>query len=602
MSIYQFREEDVERFIREHCKGRVKRQGSEVFFEECPYCHSEKDKYKFSINRKTGQFECKRASCGVKGNMITLARDFDFSLGRDVDAYYKTADYSKKQYKTFKDAHRNIDVRSGAIEYLRKRGISEDIVRRYEITSLKDNDKVIVFPFRDVDNTLTFVKYRNSEFVKGETKGNKEWCESNCKPILFGMNRCDTEADMGCLIITEGQIDSLSIAMAGYTNTVSVPMGANGFTWIPYCYDFVNQFKTIVVMGDHENGKITLSEELCKRWRKKIKICKPEDYRDCKDANELLQKHGVPAIRQAISNAEPVLSANIKPLAKVKQVDIMKMEMFSTCIPQLDEVLSGGFRFGQLAILTGKRGEGKSTIASMLGVRAMSQKYNAYFYSGELMDFYFRNWMDCQVTGKFEHSASDHDKLNMWYGDKAFIYDDEIIDKDEDELVTLPESIETAIVQKNCKFILVDNLMTALDDDLSTDLYRNQSKFVGTLAKIAKKYNVFILLICHPRKSLGVLGNDDISGSSNITDKADIVMVYGKNENDGDPNHRILRVTKNRLTGILADREGDEIHLVYDPKSRRVAESTRELFNIRFDWNTDPYGFEQVEDMEMIPF
>lgn len=605
MGIYQFREEDAIRFAETYKSGaRLRYIGNEICLITCPYCHSTHDKYTFSINRKTGQFECKRASCAARGNMITLSRDFNFSLGRDADAYYKTVDYSRKQYKSFKEAHKPIEVRDYAIKYLESRGINAEITHKYEITTLKNNDDILVFPFRDENKELVFVKYRNTKFVKGESKGHKEWCESSCKPILFGMNHCDTEADNSSLIITEGQIDSLSVVTAGYTNAVSVPTGANGFTWIPYCYDFVNAFKTIIIMGDCENGKITLSEELSKRWRKKIKICRQEDYRGCKDANDLLRKHGVTAIRQAITNAEPIFSANFKPLAKVEQIDIMQMEGFKTNIESLDEILDGGFRFGQLAILTGKRGEGKSTIASMWGVQALNQNYNAYFYSGELMDFYFRNWMDCQVTGKKEHSASDHDKLNMWYGDKAFIYDDEIISKDEDELVTLPESIETAIVQKNCRFILIDNLMTALDDDLSTDLYRAQSKFVGTLAKIAKKYNVFILLICHPRKSLGKLENDDISGSSNITDKADLVLAYGKNKDDMDVNHRILRVTKNRLTGKLADRDGDEIHLIYDPNSRRIAENTSDFFNIRFGWNADPYGFETVEDenMDIIPF
>ena len=42
----------------------------------------------FSINLKTGQFKCLRASCGVSGNMITLQKDFDFSLGTQIDEYY----------------------------------------------------------------------------------------------------------------------------------------------------------------------------------------------------------------------------------------------------------------------------------------------------------------------------------------------------------------------------------------------------------------------------------------------------------------------------------------------------------------------------------
>lgn len=597
MGIYKFEPEDAERFAK-HIGIASRHRGKQLEFVTCPYCKAQ-DKWTFGISLETGQFECKRATCGTKGNMITLSKDFNFSLGKDADTYYRTCDYSKKQYKEFREAHKPLTVLPEAVEYLKGRGISEDIIQKYEVTARTDNNKVLLFPFRDESGALTFIKYRNTDFKKGETKGSKEWCAPGRKPILFGMNHCNPEADNGDLIITEGQIDSLSVAMAGYTNAVSVPIGCNGFTWIPHCYDFMNKFQRIIVMGDCENGKITLSEELSKRWPTKTRVCRPEDYRECKDANEILQKYGVLAIREAISRAAAPYNSHIKPLAKVQQVDIMKMESFRSGIETLDKLLDGGFRFGQLAVLTGKRGEGKSTIASMIGVRALAQGYSCFFYSGELMDFYFRNWMDCQVTGKLEHLASEHDKLDLWYGDRAYIYDDTIIT--DDELTDLPKTIETAIIQNDCKFIMVDNLMTAMTDDLSVDLYRSQSNFVGRLATIAKKYNVFVLLVCHPRKTNQQLSNDDVSGSSNITDKADLVLTFGRIK-DGPPDARKICITKNRLTGKITDTEG--IRLVYDQKSRRLAEHSAEFRNIRFDWNADPYGFEEVddEDLEVIPF
>lgn len=590
--IYEFKAEDAERFGIEQ-GAKTRHRGNQLEFEKCPYCHSSHDKWTFGINTKTGQFECKRSSCGMKGNMITLSRDFDFSLGRDADAYYRTVDYSQKSYRKFINAHKQIEVRSGAIEYLKSRGISEDVIRKFEITTQPENDAVVVFPFKDAAGELTFIKYRNTQFKKGETKGSKEWCESNCKPILFGMNHCDPRISR--LIITEGQIDSLSLATANLDNVVSVPTGCNGFTWIPYCYDFVNQFKQIVVMGDCEGGKITLVDELAKRWPTKVRVVKIEDYKSCKDANEILQKHGVLALKEAVENAEAPYNASIKPLAKVKQVDIMSIEKISTGMSELDEVLDGGFRMGQLAVLTGRRGEGKSTIASMWGVRALDQGYNSYFYSGELPDFYFKNWMDCQVTGKATHTASEDDALSKWYGDHAYIYDDTMSNKD--ELTDIIDAITIAIEQHNCRFILLDNLMTALSDDLSNDLYRHQSKFVGDLSAIAKKYNVFILLIAHPKKINGELDNDSISGSSNITDKADITLMYGRLQKTEDLTDtlREISVQKNRLTGKITRKP---IQLTYDRGSRRVADSTVAMMDIRFNWNDE---FMYADDSE-IPF
>lgn len=593
MGIYQFKEEDAVRFAREH--GKFRKRGSELVLLNCPYCRA-KDKETFSISLTTGQFECKRGSCGAKGNMITLSRDFDFSLGRDADAYYNTVEYSKKQYREFRNKH--IEVKDEAIKYLGSRGISEEVVRKYEITMSNEEKHIMAFPFRDQNGEITYIKYRNLKPQKGQSK---EFCESQCKPILFGMSQCE---DFTTLVITEGQIDSLSVTEAGIKNAVSVPSGKNGFTWIPYCWDWMERFERIIVFGDCENGSITLSEQIRQRWASKTSVVRAEDYKNCKDANELLQKYGKEAVIHAVNNAVAPEFPSIKEMSKVEQVDIMKMEYMSTGMESLDKVLDGGFRFGQLAILTGKRGDGKSTVASMWGCEALAQNYSCFFYSGELPDFYFRNWMDRQITKKKEiTSKADQDSLDFYYGDRAFIYERTDI---EDEVNSLLSTIETAIIQKGCRFILVDNLMTALEVDMQTDLYRAQSEFVGKLAAMSKKYLVFILLVAHPRKQSGNLANDDVSGSSNITDRADLVMTYGRippkkgEEPEGDDVRR-LEVLKNRLTGVLAiDKKG--IRLVYDNGSKRIAENTNDFFKKNYNWQKeDLYDFIDA-NTEEIPF
>ena len=105
-------------------------------------------------------------------------------------------------------------------------------------------------------------------------------------PILFGMNQCNTENET--LIITEGQIDSLSVTEAGFENAISVPTGMNGFTWIGHCWNWVHQFKKMIVFGDKEDDKITLLEEIKHRFNLQIYAVRLEDYKDCKDANEIL--------------------------------------------------------------------------------------------------------------------------------------------------------------------------------------------------------------------------------------------------------------------------------------------------------------------------
>ena len=584
--MYKFDKDDAFRFAHEQAI-RTKVIGNELRFSKCPYCGNRtNDKDTFAINLDTGMFKCMRSSCGAKGNMITLHKDFGFSLGTEVNEYYDRA----RAFRTFPRKEKP-EPKDNAIKYLESRGIHADICRRYHITTDKDNDNVLVFPFYDNEDNLTFIKFRKTDFDPEKDK-NKEWCMRDTKPILFGMSQCNPENKT--LIMTEGQIDSLSVAEAGFENAVSVPTGKNGFSWVPYCWDWLQSFETLIIFGDKEGDNITLLEEMNVRFNGLVKHVRLEDYKDCKDANEILQKYGKEQVKQCIDNALPVEVREIKDITEVKKVKISDMEKFNTGIQSLNKTL-GGFFMGQVILLTGERGKGKSTLASQFGIMAVKEGYNTFFYSGELMDWYFRNWLDLQVAGDkhinkirntygtFDYSVDGtiYPDIEAWYHGKIKIYDNNIIREDEhDDLV---ETIKKAITRYSCRVIFVDNLMTAMDDDVNSDLNRQQTAFVKQLTQIAKQFSVLIFLIAHPKKNQSGkydFSNDDISGSGNITNLVDVVLRYDvpkKQYEEGEEHpDRFLQVFKNRLTGKL---KTDGIGLYYQESSKRISE------NKCFDWD-----------------
>ena len=604
--MYKFDKEDAIRFARE--RGiRSKIVGNELRLKTCPYCQSTKDKDTFAINLDTGMFNCKRSSCSAHGNMITLHRDFGFSLGSYADEYY---DHSKP-FRTFPRVDKPVP-KDPAIAYMEGRGISKATCEKYHVTVKKDNDNILVFPFYDNKNELTFIKYRKTDFDP-EKDNNKEWCFADTKPILFGMDQCNLENKT--LIMTEGQIDSISVAEVGYENAVSVPTGKNGFTWVPYCWDWLQNFDTLIVFGDKEGESITLLDEMTTRFNGLVKHVRLEDYKDCKDANDILRKYGANQVRTCIENAVPVEVKEIKDILDVKKVNLADLEKFNTGFQKLNKII-GGFYMGQVILLTGERGQGKSTLASQFGTMAVKAGYNTFFYSGELMDWYFRNWLDLQVAGdrhinKIRNPYGDYDysvdgnvypSIEQWYGGKIKIYDNNIIQEDEHD--DLLETIEKAITRYSCRVILIDNLMTAMEDNIAADLNRQQTAFVRNLTRIAKRFNVLIFLVAHPKKNqTGKFNftNDDVAGSSNITNLVDVVLRYDlppkRDEDDDTPRpQRVLQVFKNRLTGRLCL---DGIGLYYQESSRRISED-----NHTFDWNLgweDTDTFKSIEEQE-IPF
>lgn len=559
MALYEFSPEDARRFASE--RGiKTTQRGDELIFKTCPYCGAISNKKdKFAINLKTGAFNCLRASCGARGNMLTLHKDFGFDLGQNVTEYERP----RETWKRFVVKEPFIPT-DPAIAYLYgKRGISKEVIKRYEIVTKTDDDNVLVFPFYDEAGDLAFIKYRKINFDP-EKDSSKEWSESGMKSILFGIKQCK---DFDTLIITEGQIDSLSVATAGFENAVSVPTGKNGMRWVPHNWDWVRKFKKIIVFGDYENGQMTLLPDIQARFASEtcqILAVQPDDYMGCKDANDILLTHGTAQIWKCINDAKPVMLKQVSRLVDIQYEDEAKKEYMPTGIEELDKLLNGGLRFGYLDILTGKRGEGKSTFGSMLIKAALECGYGCFVYSGEMRAQEVRRWLDFQIAGRDKIESSQVGNVEThrikegyihtiwnWYKDLIYAYDTSVITDEETDLIDV---VETYIKQFNCRFILLDNLMTAVDisnvED-AADKYDKQSKICKRLARIAQTYNALIILVAHKKKSNGFGGgdeNDDVLGSSEITNLAGVIMSYGRGK-DIDDSQRLLKVLKEREKG-----------------------------------------------------
>ena len=588
--MYEFKKSDVFDFAN-YIGAEAKEKRNELFFKFCPQCKGGgKDKETFSVNLETGAFKCFRSSCDYHGHFVELARDFGFKLEDEKQKTYRKLPQPK------------IESKPKAIEWLEKRGIDADVVKKYKITVQKDNENILVFPFYDEQGIMQFVKYRKMDFDK-EKDNCKEWCEKDTMPILFGMAQCE---DFSRLVITEGQIDSLSIASCGIKNAVSVPTGALGFTWLANCWDWINKFEEIVVFGDYEKGKITLIETLEKRIQGKVKCVRCEDYLCEKDANDILRKYGKDAIIKAVENAIMRDVRFVKRLANVENINLSDLPKIKTGIRQIDRICGGLLR-GHVVLLSGKRGEGKSTFMSQIVAEAIEQDNAVFVYSGELPNYHFKNWLDLQIAGcknvsikknefgdnEYYISEETASKINNWYYDKAFIFDNSAVTDDEYE--GLLKVIIDSICRYDIKLVCIDNLMTAMECDVNTDLYRQQSAFVKNLEKLAQQYDVAIILVAHPKKTQGDFDNDTVSGSSDITNAVSFVFNYQRAK-DGMEHDSELMITKNRMSGKLLTGE-NAIKLYYSDSSKRVKQNPYD--NKEYSCFSEVY--EDVTDLDELP-
>ena len=564
--------EDLMRFIGEPTREK----GEELEARLCPFCKGgrNKDTYTFSINRVSGAYTCLRSSCGAKGWFVQLARQVGYRI-EDEEA--------PRTYRKQRQPVGSERLSEKCAAYLEGRGISRKTAERYGLYSWVNGDSEgLVFPFWDAEHReVVTLKVRNIGWHRGDGGAKEKFAQQDTRPILFGMDRC---TDRGTLVITEGQLDSLSLAEAGIPNAVSVPNGSKAFTWLRWCKEFVESFEKVVVFGDMERTGMTLIREISDRVKVQVFGVRKVDYLECKDANEILCAFGPEELRTAVANAEPYKTRHLVDLSEVVPQDPNDLPRTRTRIYELDRAI-GGLIQGQIVVLTGRRGEGKSTFASSLIKDAVDQGKRVFVYSGELSEAHFKTWLDRQIAGQARGEAmpnefgdmvlkiqKDTDEmLRLWYKGKIFLYRD----GDEGDHTDPITAAEEAVRELGCELVVIDNLMTALTVDSQNDLLLAQSNFVGRLKQLATVYGTCILLLAHPRKMGKAekdkeIEADDISGSGDITNRVDTVLAYQRGT---DGKSGAVSVIKNRLYGKLKQYD-DKIMVAYDPLSMRVTGKT----------------------------
>lgn len=577
----------------ERHKIEIKIRNGQAIARYCPFCHGgdHKDVDTFAVSLHNGSFNCMRGNCGKKGSYKDLCNFFGETYNEVVTTNYYG---KKKQYDK-----PNIELKpltKEIIDYFAKRKISKATLDAYGISS--DDKGNIVFPlYRNKE--LIGAKFRRPYKFDKDRDKKKEWATPNMEPILFGMDNVSFNKP---LFITEGQIDAMSLYEAGITNAVSIPMGASNLDFIELSWDWLENFNQIVLFGDNDSAGITCMTTLSKRLGEERCLIAPSypelivngvsANKQCKDANEILFAYGPEFLKELADSCEPVPIKGILNLADVQYVDPEQVPRIYTRIPEVDGAI-GGLAEGSVTVFTGKRGEGKSTINGQLLLNGIAQDYKVCAYSGELPAQQFLNWIFLQAT-ESKYIGVKHDQRNgkkypvvssqiqkrirEWIDGRFFLFDNAYID-DVAQQEAILKVFTVCAKRYGCKLFLVDNLMIALTS--SDEENKAQARFAAALKAFAVKYKAAVILVAHPRKTKQgeAITNDDVSGSSAITNLADNVISVEK------PN---LRITKNRDFGVCKF-----IECGYDPANRRIFQANVGD-RIMYGWNHE--GIELPED------
>lgn len=585
----------------------------------CPY-HSENTP-SFIYNSKNYNFHC--FGCHKNVDIIDVFMEKGSTYIEAVEKLFDLAgisySFGEKNIKT-KYSYRyptpvECDNKDKVYEYFKLRKISPATVDYCDVR--QDEQGNVVFNYYDSNDVLTMVKYRPSrKIIKGE---NKTWCQkgADTTPLLFNMNRINTSKP---LLITEGEPDTMAAIESGYTNTVSVPLGAGNFHWIEECWEWLEQFDSIIICSDNDEAGIKMQKEVVYRlgsWRCKI-VNIPMFYEQndkqkirVKDLNEVLYYFGKEKVMEIITNASDTPVASIVNISEIEDMDLDKIDGVLTGIKSIDKELMKLF-YGTLTIFTGSPSAGKTSFLYQIVCQSLEQDKGVWLFSKELPVTMTRNWLNYIMSGRrnldcyktkegadfYKVKPSAKKSIGRYYNDKWFVYKDE----QPSDLDSLLASAEETVRKYGVKLLIFDNLMTIDMGATEDNEFLKQTEVIKRLIGFAVKFNVSVVLVAHPRKM--PVGTEvsmyDISGTANIANLAHRTIGLArvtKEQKNGIPNKNgkgwqkkpnpydvTFSVIKDRMLGKM----GYQCGLYYDNPSRRFYTNRKE-FEYNYSWDRKQY-------------
>ena len=297
-------------------------------------------------------------------------------------------------------------------------------------------------------------------------------------------------------------------------------------------------------------------------------------------------------------------------------------EFIKTGIDVIDKKMRG-LKKGFVTCLSGLRASGKSSIISQLTIEASEQGYRTALFSGELKPKNLLKWLLLQAAGKAHVKETQYDNyyivptpydevISKWLDEKVYIYNNYY----GNEFRSIMDQIRKCVVDHKVDLVILDNMMALNLVEMGADRYQQQSHFVECLENFAKSANIHILFVAHPRKSVGFLRLDDVSGSNDIVNRVDNAFILHrvntdfkrlskemfkwKEENPLYQSSNVIEICKDRDGGV----QDEFIPLFFEPSTKRLRNSPGE--NKIYSWTErtgDCMGdFETVPPGEELPF
>jgi len=406
---------------------------------------------------------------------------------------------------------------SAVMDWLtRVRAIPVEVVEKYRVAARRG--AVALPAFTPDGSAVQYVKYRS-------ITEKKYWSEAGGRPCLFGWQAIPEGTRS--VVICEGELDALAWAAYGFP-ALSPTNGAGNFEWIDTEFDALARFDCIHLSFDQDMAGMTAVTEIVERLgAERVRVVTLPH----KDANDCLV-FGVAAadMQAAIASARSVDPEELLPASGFAEavVDELHGDKRDAGVVFPWRKASDQFRFrpGEVSLIGGVNGHGKSELAGHLTLAAMEQGARVCVAS---MEFKPAKWLArlARQAGAVQRPSPDFIRaIHRWYDGKAWVFNVTGTAK----AARILEVFRYAVRRYGIRWFVVDNLAKC---GFAEDDYNAQKRFIDELTDFARDHDAHVMLCAHMRKGETEdkpAGKMDIKGTGAIVDMVDSALVVWRNK------------------------------------------------------------------------
>lgn len=431
------------------------------------------------------------------------------------------------------------DVTEAHLKWMHSRKISNEAILKAGVYS----DSEFMPQFGKVVQVVCFPFFREGKVINIKYRGPKKSFKlvKGAEKILFNLDRAKKGDSV---IIVEGEMDALAYLTCGIEFVVSVPNGANkNLDYLDSAVDFFEQKETVILAVDADPKGVELQTELARRIGPEK--CKVVDFKDCKDANEYLQKYGGPELFKTVKDSTDY------PVSGVFGAFDIKDQIVNLWLNGLKPGLSIGsseidsaitWEQGRLAVVTGIPSHGKSEFVDYITCKLnLLHEWKCAYFSPENhpMELHY-----AKLAEKFTGVEFGAQTMRPHVFDQSYEYLRQnfffIAPENEYTVDSILSRARYLVKRHGIKVLVIDpyNRLDHQYDGMTETKYI--SDFLDKLTNFCRLNGVLIFLVAHPVKmykengAMPVPTLYSINGSSNFYNKADYGFTVYRKMQDGE--------------------------------------------------------------------